>query len=169
MLFENMTDIHSSRNEGSREMRKRMKREAFIPLAVLYGKTPGTTLCLGQKRGFQALQTKHSQNRIVRFRMTTPPTDNSLSPRAQHPDEAIPSGAMNEESQVEAECPYCHNVKIVSCPACEGRGYHGRTITCYYCNGLKEVECPLCIDDIYKLSYVKRTDTTFKESEGDTQ
>lgn len=51
-------------------------------------------------------------------------------------------------------CSYCQNDKEVSCPVCDGRGYHGRTITCYYCKGRQIIECPLCIDDNYRFSYV---------------
>lgn len=62
----------------------------------------------------------------------------------------IDVNSSNSESQV---CSYCGNETLVECPACDGRGYHGRTITCYYCHGKKQIECPLCTDDIYKYSY----------------
>lgn len=64
------------------------------------------------------------------------------------------------------QCPYCLDVRWVDCPVCEGRGYHGRTIVCYYCQGARRIECPLCVDDIYKFSYVKRTEPV-GEGEGD--
>lgn len=92
----------------------------------------------------------------------------SLMMCTSSPIENVPENFDNESladspKQVSdsGECPYCKDDKIVECPACEGRGYHGRTITCYYCAGAQKIECPLCTDDIYKFSYTEPANPTF--------
>lgn len=70
----------------------------------------------------------------------------------------------NSNSQV---CSYCGNETLVECPACDGRGYHGRTITCYYCHGKKQIECPLCTDDVYKYSYTAQLPETQVDQHND--
>lgn len=69
------------------------------------------------------------------------------------------------DSNQEQPCTYCQGEKIVECPVCEGRGYHGRTIPCYYCHGKKEIECPLCIDDIYKATWQPDANAVYEDDD----
>lgn len=102
-----------------------------------------------------ALRTKKFSSPV----MCTPSSTEKISENFE--DQNVTDSTTKPNSN--EECPYCNGGKIVECPACEGRGYHGRTITCYYCAGAQKIECPLCTDDIYKFSYTQPNNPTIDQ------